>query len=93
MFRQAVCRCGAVRYELQTAALPRAYACHCLDCQTWTGSAFSVQFPVAEAALTVQGPLAIFELITPSGNTSRQRVAESAIPVSSTRTAPGPGSS
>jgi len=34
---QGGCRCGAVRYKLALDALPRTYACHCRDCQTWSG--------------------------------------------------------
>lgn len=35
------CRCGAVTYRLTGDALPTFYACHCRDCQTWSGSAFA----------------------------------------------------
>ncbi len=45
------CRCGAVRYTVKADKLPNTYACHCLDCQTWSGSAFSLQFIVPEDAL------------------------------------------
>jgi hypothetical protein len=69
------CRCGAVRYALDIPALPRTYACHCLDCQTWSGSAFSQQAVVAETALTVtKGEPEVYELTSPSGRTSVQRV-------------------
>jgi len=68
------CRCGAMRYELALDALPPTYACHCLDCQTWTGSAFSQQTFLPEAALAVTGPVIVYEFTTPSGNTSRQRM-------------------
>lgn len=68
------CRCGAVRYRLNTPQMPRAYACHCLDCQTWSGSAFSEQMIVPEAALAVTGDVAIYELVGASGHTSRQRI-------------------
>lgn len=68
------CRCGHVRYTLEVDRLPAAYACHCLDCQTWSGSAFSEQMLVAEAAITVDGPVVTFELTGPSGRVSRQRV-------------------
>ena len=68
------CRCGAVRYELALDALPTTYACHCLDCQTWSGSAFSQQTFVPEAALAVTGPVAVYAFTTPSGNTSTQRM-------------------
>jgi hypothetical protein len=68
------CRCGAVRYTLALDALPTTYACHCQDCQTWTGSAFSQNTFVPEDALSVTGPLVVFELTTPSGRLSRQRM-------------------
>lgn len=55
------CRCGAVRYTLAVDALPPTYACHCHQCQKWTGSAFSLQALVPEAAITIGGPLATFE--------------------------------
>ena len=53
------CRCGAVRYKLALDTLPLTYACHCLDCQTWSGSAFSQQTFVPEAALAVTGAVAV----------------------------------
>ena len=68
------CRCGAVRYKLALDALPPTYACHCLDCQTWSGSAFSQQTFVPEAALAVTGAVVVYEFTTPSGNTSTQRM-------------------
>jgi hypothetical protein len=71
---QGGCRCGAVRYTLAMDALPRTYACHCRDCQTWSGSAFSQQTFLPEASLSVTGPLAVYELTTPSGSTSIQRM-------------------
>ncbi|HEV7914315.1 MAG TPA: GFA family protein [Albitalea sp.] len=71
---QGGCRCGAVRYTLALDALPRTYACHCLDCQTWSSSAFSQQTLLPEASLSVTGPLAVYELITPSGRISIQRM-------------------
>jgi hypothetical protein len=68
------CRCGQVRYRAKIAALPRVYACHCLDCQTWTGGAFSVQFILPEDQLEVTGRPALFELTSPDGQRiSRQR--------------------
>jgi hypothetical protein len=68
------CRCGQVRYRVALPGLPRVYACHCRDCQTWTGSAFSLQFIVPEDQLEVAGEPALFELTSPDGErTSRQR--------------------
>jgi hypothetical protein len=76
------CRCGRVRYRAALEALPRVYACHCLDCQTWSGSAFSLQFILPEEQLEVTGEPALFELTSPDGSrTSRQR----ACPVCFTR--------
>ena len=68
------CRCGAVRYTLGLDDLPLTYACHCTDCQTWSGSAFSQQAVVAESAVEASGPIVIFELTSPSGRISRQRM-------------------
>lgn len=71
---QGGCRCGVIRYNLAIDALPGTYACHCHDCQTWTGSAFSQQFFLPESALTVMGDPEIYELTPPSGRISRQRL-------------------
>jgi hypothetical protein len=67
------CRCGAVRYRVTLAKLPNVYACHCLDCQTWSGSAFSLQFIVPEDALEVSGAPYLYERVSEDGTrTSRQ---------------------
>jgi hypothetical protein len=76
------CRCRRVRYRAALPGLPRVYACHCLDCQTWSGSAFSTQFILPESQLEVTGAPALFELTSPDGaHTSCQR----ACPVCFTR--------
>jgi hypothetical protein len=76
------CRCGAIRYRATVDGLPNVYACHCRDCQTWSGSAFSLQFVLPEEQLEVTGEPQIYELTSPqSGRTSRQR----ACPVCFTR--------
>ena len=76
------CRCGRIRYRAALPELPRVYACHCLDCQTWSGSAFSTQFILPEEQLAVTGEPALYELTSPDGSrTSRQR----ACPVCFTR--------
>ena len=71
---QGGCRCGAVHYSLAVEDLPPVYACHCRDCQTWTGSAFSQQVILPEDVLTVTGAVEVYELTSPSGRLSRQRV-------------------
>src|SRR4051812_44468495 len=67
------CRCGAVRYSLGMDALPPSYACHCLDCQTWSGSAFGQHALLPEAVLTVTGPVVSYEH-DGGGHTSSQRL-------------------
>lgn len=67
------CRCGAVRYSLAIAELPAVYACHCHQCQRWSGSAFSLQALVDEADLTVTGPVSIYVRRT-DDRVSTQRV-------------------
>ncbi len=68
------CRCGAVRYRVRLDRLPNVYACHCLDCQTWSGSAFSLQFIVPEDALDVTGTPHLYERVSDDGERiSRQR--------------------
>lgn len=65
------CRCGAVRYKIKADKLPNAYACHCLDCQTWSGSAFSLQCIVPEDALEVTGAPYLYERTTGEGSDAR----------------------
>lgn len=68
------CRCGAVRYRLTAPKFPNAYACHCRDCQTWSGSAFSLQVVMAEDALDVKGSPYLYERVSDDGQrVSRQR--------------------
>lgn len=64
------CNCGAVRYRLKAGARLPMYACHCTDCQTRTGSAFSEHMLVAESDLEVSGPLAEGTLTQHSGAVS-----------------------
>ncbi len=67
------CRCGACRYAIDLPALPAVYACHCHVCQRWSGSAFSLQALVPESALTLAGPVTIYEKVT-EDRTSTQRI-------------------
>jgi hypothetical protein len=55
------CRCGAARYTLAVDALPPVYACHCLFCQTWSGSAFGLHALLPEAVLSTTGDLASYD--------------------------------
>jgi hypothetical protein len=40
------CTCQAVRFQVNAMPL-LVYACHCTECQRWSGSAFSLSMPVA----------------------------------------------
>lgn len=56
------CRCGKVCYELPMDELPLTYACHCLDCQTWSGSAFVLHAMVPEASIAMAGDVSQLRL-------------------------------
>jgi hypothetical protein len=60
------CLCGAVRYSLGASPL-LAYACHCHDCQTRSGSAFALILVLRSADLTITGPIEMAPVSTPSG--------------------------
>lgn len=51
------CLCGAVRYTLRSGIRFQPYACHCTDCQTRTGGAFSVHMLCAKQDLSIDGEL------------------------------------
>ena len=67
------CLCGEVNYTIRLDRLPPVYACHCLDCQTWSGSAFSIQCVMPEDVLDVMGGIEIYDRKTPSGHRSLHR--------------------
>jgi len=68
------CRCGAVRYTLATDTLPAVYCCHCLDCQTWSGSAFTQQVPTIPEAISATGPIAVYAMRRDDGTVSTQHL-------------------
>nr|WP_256344949.1 GFA family protein [Pseudomonas gingeri] len=49
------------------------YACHCRDCQTWSGSAFALHALLPEGALEVSAPLVEYAYES-DGQTSRHFV-------------------
>ena len=65
------CLCGAVRYTLREGFRLNPYACHCTDCQTRTGSAFSEHMLFAVADIELTGELDCGEYDQPSGAHSR----------------------
>lgn len=51
------CRCGAVTYTSVEDVQTAIYACHCRDCQTWSGSSFALHALMPANAFTVSGEL------------------------------------
>ena len=63
------CLCGAIRYEV-TAAPLGAYACHCMDCQKQSASAFALAVPVLRSSFRVTaGTPVAWTRTSPSGAT------------------------
>lgn len=56
------CRCGKIAYQVDLDTMPLTYACHCRDCQTWSGSAFALHAMLPEALLTVTGDATDFQI-------------------------------
>jgi hypothetical protein len=65
------CRCGAVDYRIELAALPMTYACHCRDCQTWSGSAFALHALLPASLLDIRGETAEYVYAGDGGSISR----------------------
>lgn len=61
------CVCGAVRYILREGMRLKPYACHCTDCQSRSGSAFTLNMLFAEQDITIEGELDFGEYVQPSG--------------------------
>ena len=61
------CLCGSVRYRLKDGFRMHPYACHCTDCQTRTGSAFSQHMLFAEPDLELTGECDQGHVEQPSG--------------------------
>lgn len=64
------CLCGAVRYTLREGFRLNPYACHCSNCQSRTGSAFSEHMLFTLADLEISGELDTGEYDMPSGGHS-----------------------
>lgn len=65
------CRCGQVHLQLQLETLAPLYACHCLNCQRWSGSAFALHMLCAAQAIEVSGSTVTY-IHTSEGHTSTQ---------------------
>lgn len=49
------CRCARLTVVIEAPALPPLYACHCLNCQRWSGSAFALHLLCAASTVRVDG--------------------------------------
>lgn len=62
------CHCGKIAYEAEVDSTA-VQICHCLDCQTLTGSAFRVTTPASpEAFRLVRGEPRIYMKVADSGS-------------------------
>jgi hypothetical protein len=68
------CRCGAVRYTLSIADLPPVYCCHCLFCQSGSGSAFSQQAVIPADSIAASGPILDYRFERPDGSEGHHRL-------------------
>jgi hypothetical protein len=60
------CLCGALRYALNARPL-LAYACHCHDCQTRSGAAFTLTLVIRTLDLSITGAAVVGQRATRSG--------------------------
>jgi hypothetical protein len=65
--RTASCRCGQLTATCEGEPV-RVSACHCLDCQKRSGSAFAVQARWPAAQVTVEGASKSWINVADSGN-------------------------
>lgn len=60
------CHCRSLRYAITEPPL-RTYICHCMDCQSLSGSAFGIGVVVRAASFTLDGTPRIVQRILGSG--------------------------
>lgn len=68
------CRCGACRYKLAGDAMPPVYCCHCRECQTWSGSSFTLQAVVRPEAIEAEGPIVEYARPNSHGGITTQHI-------------------
>ena len=65
------CQCGSVRYRMKAAPLA-IYACHCKDCQRFSGATHTISMVVqAETVELIAGTLHSFDKTADSGRVVR----------------------
>ena len=84
------CHCGAIAYEAGIDPA-RVTVCHCMDCQTISGSAFRLSVPVPGSAFKMTGQPATYIKTAESGNRREQGFCpKCGSPIYSTTPGPGP---
>lgn len=68
MTMKGQCLCGQYTYSVDAEPMMIA-VCHCKSCQRQSGSAFSTNIGVPDAAIESEGALKIFDETADSGNT------------------------
>lgn len=61
------CQCGAVRYRVSLEKVV-GYACHCLECQKQSASAFGLSVPIPAEQLRIDGAMGCYRRDTDSGS-------------------------
>lgn len=84
------CRCGKVHIRIKAETLPPLYACHCLNCQRWSGSAFALHLLCAAQAVEVLGDVLTYGL-EDEGQTSTQYACASCFTRMFNETTAAPG--
>ena len=65
------CHCGKISYEADIDP-DKVGVCHCTDCQTLGGAAFTVFVPVAKEAFRLRGEPRVYVKTAESGNRRQQ---------------------
>ena len=70
------CQCGAIRYEAEVDPA-KVSACHCTDCQQFSGAPYRVGVPAPKASFRLlQGTPKIYVKTAESGNKRAQAFCE-----------------
>lgn len=70
--RKATCRCGQLSAMCEGEPV-RVSACHCLECQKRSGSAFATQARWPETGVTISGKYKVWERRADSGHVATYR--------------------
>jgi len=68
------CQCGAVRYEIDRAAILTLYCCHCRECQRQSASGFGLSMKAERTGFRlIKGALSAWQRPTDRGGITRMR--------------------